>query len=182
MDITPYVDRLRHELGAVAEAGGPEVRAAAERLTLALDPAVRLTILEAVSQAAAEISTLVPSGSIDVRLRGRDAEFVVDVPPPPPQDAPTPQDAAPSDDTGEDGDVVRITLRLPESVKTKAEELAARSGRSLNGWIVTALRTATRDRGATFEFDLGSFTGDRWGFGSADTKPTQSGRRMSGWV
>jgi len=35
MDITPYVESLRHDLAAAAEAGGEEARAAAERLALA---------------------------------------------------------------------------------------------------------------------------------------------------
>ena len=80
MDITPYVESLRHDLAAAAEAGGPEAKAAAERLALALDPAVRLALMDALSQAAAEITSELPTGSVDVRLRGREPEFVVDVP------------------------------------------------------------------------------------------------------
>lgn len=189
MDITPYLDQLRSELVAVAEAGGPETVAAAERLTRALDPATRMAMLELLSEAAAEICTLMPSGSIDVRLRGREAEFVVDIPPPPPADVPSAPRVDVEDDA-EDGDVVRLTVRLPESVKTRAEELAARSGRSLNAWIVTALRAATRDRGATIEVDLGSLmngeswgsfmSGENWPFGRAQA--TRSSKRMSGWV
>ena len=181
MDITPYVEQLRAELAAVTEAGGPEVHAAAERIGLALDPATRMAMLELLSQAAAEISTLVPSGSVDVRLRGREAEFVVDVPPPAAEtEAP---DVEPAEDD-EDGDVVRITVRIPESVKVRAEDLAARSGRSLNAWIVTALRAATRDRGATFQVDLSSFTsGEKWPFGpSAGSGGKRSTGRMTGWV
>jgi len=53
MDITPYVDSLRRDLTAAAEAGSEEVRAAAERLTLALDPAMRLALMDALAQAAA---------------------------------------------------------------------------------------------------------------------------------
>ncbi len=181
MDITPYIEQLRGELLAVADAAGPDARAAAERLTLALDPATRMAMLELLSEAAAEISTLVPSGSIDVRLRGREAEFVVDVPPPPPAQDPTPTAGEEADEEEDPGDVVRITLRLPESVKVKAEELAARSGRSLNAWIVTALKTATRERGATFEVDLSSFvSGESWPFGPQTGR--KSSRRMSGWV
>jgi len=183
MDITPYIDQLRRELLAVAGTGGAEAGAAAERLTLALDPATRMAMLELLSEAAAEISTLIPSGSIDVRLRGRDAEFVVDVPPPPPAEEAAPSPAAVGDEGEDDGDVVRITLRLPESVKTRAEELAARSGRSLNAWIVTALRAATRERGATLEVDLGSFlSGETWPFTARGGDPRGSSKRMSGWV
>ncbi len=182
MDITPYVEQLRAELAAVTEAGGPEVRAAAERIGVALDPATRMAMLELLSQAAAEISTLVPSGSVDVRLRGREAQFVVDVPPPPDAGGAVPE-PEPAEEA-EEGDVVRITLRIPESVKVKAEDLAARSGRSLNAWIVTALRAATRDRGATFQVDLSSFTsGEKWPFGpSAGSGGKRSSGRMTGWV
>src|SRR5690242_19071839 len=80
MDITPYVESLRHDLTAAAEAGGPEARAAAERLALALDPAVRLALMDALSQAAAEITAELPAGSVDVRLKGREPQLVVDVP------------------------------------------------------------------------------------------------------
>ncbi len=183
MDITPYVDQLRAELAAVTEAGGPEVRAAAERIGAALDPATRMAMLELLSQAAAEISTLVPSGSVDVRLRGREAEFVVDVPPPV-ADTPAPAPEAGPVEDDEDGDVVRITLRIPESVKVRAEDLAARSGRSLNAWIVTALRVATRERGATFQVDLGSSTvAEKWPFGTAGGPGGKRATgRMTGWV
>ncbi len=42
MDITPYVDSLRRDLVAASEAGGDDIRRAAERLALALDPSARL--------------------------------------------------------------------------------------------------------------------------------------------
>src|SRR5919107_5195234 len=106
MDLTPYVDSLRHDLAAAAEAGGPEARASAERLALALDPAVRLALMDALSQAAAEITSELPAGSVDVRLRGREPQFVVDVPTmpiaapaaPAPPAAPSPEDVEVEED------------------------------------------------------------------------------------
>jgi hypothetical protein len=174
MDITPFADSLRRDLAGAADAAGPEGRAAAERILLALEPAIRLTVMEVLSQAAAEITADLPAGVVEVRLRGRDPELVVDVPdvphvpmppaPPPPPPAPEPLE---DDDEG----IARITLRLPESVKSRAEELAARSGHSLNAWMVNALRAATSQRSVNVDIDLSSipFGGD---------KP----RRMSGWV
>src|SRR4051794_7295598 len=150
MDITPYVENLRRDLAAAAEAGGSEARAAAERLALALDPAVRLVLMDALSQAAAEITSELPVGSVDVRLRGREPEFVVDVPTVPMAPAPPepPQPPAPEDVEGADEDdtVARITLRIPESLKFRAEEMAAKGGHSLNSWIVNVVRAAARDR------------------------------------
>ncbi len=77
MDITPHVDALRQDLTRAAEVGGIEVEVAAERLLAALDPALRLALMDVLSQAAAEISEQLPGVAIDVRLKGREPEFVV---------------------------------------------------------------------------------------------------------
>ena len=163
MDITPYVESLRQDLAAAAEAGGPEARAAAERLALALDPAVRLALMDALSQAAAEITAELPAGSVDVRLQGREPMLVVDVPtmplpaPPAPPAPPSPEDAPEVD---EDDAVARITLRLPPSLKRLVEESATIGGESVNTWVVDAhsrgTRRASGGRGQriTEEFDL----------------------------
>ena len=71
MDITRLIDDLSQDLSRAAEVGGEEVRVAAERLLLALDPALRLTLMDALSQAAAEIGEALPGTTIDVRLKGR---------------------------------------------------------------------------------------------------------------
>jgi hypothetical protein len=183
VDITPSVESLRHDLAAAAEPGGPEAKAAAERLALALDPAVRLALMDALSQAAAEITSELPVGSIDVRLRGREPEFVVDVPTVPmPAAAPAPP-APPSPEEIEEAEgddaVARITLRIPESVKYKAEELAAKGGHSLNSWIVNVVRNATRERAINVDIDLSSVPFlDNAGFPSGRKGP----KRMTGWV
>ena len=154
MDITPYVERLRTDLAQAAAAGDEQVRDAAERLTLALDPSLRLALMEALSQAAAEITTEMRAGSVDVRLTGRELEFVVEDAAPPP--APAAHRRRPADEEEDDGATARITLRLPESVKTRAEELAAKSGSSLNTWIVNVLRAATREGAINIDIDLSS--------------------------
>ncbi len=180
MDISPYVESLRQDLTAAAEAGGPEAKAAAERLALALDPAVRLALMDALSQAAAEITAELPAGSVDVRLRGREPQLVVDVPAvalPREEPSPVPGDEETED---EDGATARITLRLPESLKFKAEELATKGGHSLNSWIVNAIRAATRERAVTVDIDLSSIPFlDTPGRGPGRTR---SGKRMTGWV
>ncbi|HEX4977959.1 MAG TPA: toxin-antitoxin system HicB family antitoxin [Nocardioides sp.] len=186
MDITPYVEGLRRDLSAAAEAGGPEARAAAERLALALDPAVRLALMDALSQAAAEITAELPAGSVDVRLRGREPELVVDVPtlplPAPPTPPLPPAPPAPEDgpEVDEDDAVARITLRLPESLKYKAEELAAKGGHSLNSWIVNAVRAAThRDGAVEVDLDLSSLP---FGAGRGSSVRSRGTKRMTGWV
>ena len=81
MDLTQYVNDLQHQLEVAAEAGGEEASALAERLTGPLESATRLVLLEALSVAASEITRELAPGSVDVRLRGRDPEFVVTSPP-----------------------------------------------------------------------------------------------------
>jgi hypothetical protein len=139
MDITPLIETLRQDLTRSAEVGDETVRSAAERLLLALDPALRLTLMDALSQAAAEIGALVPGVAIDVRLNGREPVFVVDG---------APAAAAPQEepfDAYEGEAVARITLRLPEALKVRAEAQAARRGQSLNTWLVAAARAASVD-------------------------------------
>ena len=173
MELTSYVDRLRSDLTAAAAAGGPEAQAAAERLALALDPATRMVLLEALSQAADEITGALDLDAVDVRMNGREPEFVVTrlesaAPPAPP--APPEPPAAPEP---EDGSTSRITLRLPESVKTRAEEAAARVGQSLNSWLVDAVRDALD--GSRVDLQVG---------GNRITVTGESGRRRHarGWV
>ena len=183
MDITPYVDRLRHDLAQTAAAGDEHVREAAERLTLALDSGIRLALMETLSQAAAEITTEMRTGSVEVRLAGRELEFVVEQPAPETVAAApgTPTPGATEDD--DDGATARITLRLPESVKTRAEELAAKTGSSLNTWIVNVLRSATREGAINIDIDLSSIP---FLEGTDPLGPGRGGRRgsrrMTGWV
>jgi hypothetical protein len=181
MDLTPYLDSLRRDLMAAAEASGPETRQAAERLAFALDPAARLALMEAISQATAEITAEMPTGGVDVRLTGRDLDFVVQGGAPPVPEAPAPAPPS-SEESDEDGAVARITLRMPESVKLRAEEMAAAAGHSLNTWLVNVVRSATRDGAAVkVDVDLSSipFLGtDPFG----GRPPGRAGRRMTGWV
>lgn len=187
MDITPYVESLRRDLAAAAESGDEQIRAAAERLAFAIDPAARLALMEALSDAAAEITAEMPSGGVEVRLAGRELEFVVDAPaaptpptPPTPPAAPRASSAGgPGTEEEESDNLARITLRLPESVKTRAEQLAGRAGISLNTWLVSVLRGATSEQGAQVTVDLSSipFAGSHPPDG-----PSRGSRRMTGWI
>lgn len=147
MDLTPYVDNLRRELATAAEAGGAEARAVAERLVAPLESAVRLTLLEALSTAVDEITRDLAPGSVDVRLRGRDPEFVVSLP----DDATASQGDATQalPPVVEEGAVARINLRLPEHLKSRVEESAAREGVSVNAWLVRAAAAGLGHGGPT---------------------------------
>jgi hypothetical protein len=147
MELTHYVEALRQELAVAAEAGGEEARALAERLVAPLDSATRLVLLEALSTAADEITRDLAPGSVEVRLRGREPEFVVT---PPPIDLPgaageaeapgAPTTPGPAVDL--EGDTARISLRLPEQLKARLDEAALQAGLSVNAWLVRTLAAA----------------------------------------
>jgi hypothetical protein len=140
MNLTPYVENLRRELATAADAGGEDARALAERLTAPLESAVRLTLLDALSTAADEITADLAPGSVELRLRAGEPDFVVtpapvDEPAEPGTDAYVPPD-------GDDGTVARINVRLPEQLKASVEQAAGRERLSVNAWLVRAAAAA----------------------------------------
>ncbi|MFY4717465.1 toxin-antitoxin system HicB family antitoxin [Streptomyces sp. LaBMicrA B280] len=149
MDLTPYVDNLRRELSVAAEAGGEDARELAERLTAPLESAARLTMLNVLSAAMDEITRDLAPGSVDVRLRGLDPDFVVTLPETGGPVEATAEPVAPPQaplDTDEGG-TARVNLRLPAQLKARAEEAASREGLSVNAWLVRAVSAAV-DGGA----------------------------------
>jgi hypothetical protein len=177
MDITRYVDLLQRELAVAAEAGGDEARALADRLTAPLESAIRLALLEALSDAAAEITRDLAPGSVHLRLRGRDPDFVVSSAPTGQvlEDAAPVVFAAPPDDTaapgGDKGGSSRINLRLPDDLKARVEEAAGRERLSVNGWLVRAAAAA-----------LESGPGPGHGPGDAGHRGSSGGQRFTGWA
>ncbi|MET9402788.1 toxin-antitoxin system HicB family antitoxin [Kitasatospora sp. NPDC002965] len=151
MDLTPYVENLRRELAVAAEAGGEGARELAERLTLPLESATRLTLLNVLSAAMDEVTRELAPGSVDVRLRGLDPDFVVT---PPSAAGPAEAPVVPAEPfraqvsaDGDEGGTARVNLRLPAHLKARAEEAATREGLSVNAWLVRAVSAAV-DGGA----------------------------------
>jgi len=130
MEIEPHIEAIRDDLATAAAIGGEQSAQAAEPLLRALDPALRLRLFELLSQAAAEISGGMPAGHVELRMEGRDAvlTYVADAAEPEP--APVPLD--------DEGSQARITLRMPDGLKRRVEEAAAREGISANAWLVRA--------------------------------------------
>lgn len=186
MDITPYVEALRVDLGRAAHAMGPDTEQAAARLGFALDSSFRLALMDALSAAAAEVTNELEGTSVEVRLQGREPVFVVVGGPAVTQPLPMmparpvmPGAAAvpaepsePLDETG--AETARVSLRLPEALKVRAEELAASRGQSLNTWIVNAVRAATNPEGtSTAATPMGP---------GAPGRNRSSSKRIQGWV
>ena len=154
MNISLYVEDIHRQLEVAAEAGGEEARALAERLVRPLDAAIRLTLQDVLAAAAEEITTELAPGSVELRLRGRDPEFVVT---PPPFD-PSVEDSDEEDDSmsrewsgrvgpqasteGDETTMSRINLRMPDDLKSRIEQTASSEGLSVNAWLVRAAASA----------------------------------------
>lgn len=152
MDLTSYVQHLRQEFATAAELAGDDARDLAERLTAPLESAIQLTLLNALSAAADEITRDLAPGSVDLRLRGGDPDFIVT--PPPADDAfEDATDGATDGATGapsapvpaltaDDGATSRINFRPPEQLKIRIEEAASREGLSVNAWLIRVVAAA----------------------------------------
>jgi hypothetical protein len=167
MDLTTYVENLRRELAVAAEAGGEDARALADRLTAPLESAVRLMLLDALSAAADEITRDLAPGSVELRLRAGEPDFVVTAAPAdePVETADAPPPPAPPE--GDESATARINLRLPEPLKAGVEQAASRERLSVNAWLVRVAAAAlARD--------------------DPDRRPPQRGGRIgeayTGWV
>ena len=143
MELTEYIESIRRQFAAAAEAGGDEAKAQAERLFAPLESAIRLALQDVLSAAAEEITCELAPGSVELRLRGREPEFVVNLPgPEPPTEAAEPSVSGLGSPEGDEGATARINLRLPEHLKARVDEAAASEGFSINTWLVRATSAA----------------------------------------
>jgi predicted HicB family RNase H-like nuclease len=133
MDTSPFLEAVRGDLQAVT-AGDDAAASVAERLSRALESSLQLHLLDAIGQAALELSEQMPSGHVEVRLSGRDVQLVL-------ADAPEPE-PEPITSRDDEGGPSRLTLRMPEALKLRVERAAAAEGVSTNAWLV---RAVTRD-------------------------------------
>ena len=160
MDLTPYVEAIRRELAVAAGAGGDDARELAERLTAPLESAVRLALLDALSDAAAEITTDLAPGSVDLRLRGREPTFVVTAPP---SEADLPAAAPQQPPADDEAATARTNIRLSEQLTSLIVESAGRAGLSVNAWLVRAAASALN-------------------FDEPARRPVSGADRLTGWV
>jgi hypothetical protein len=137
MDLNEYTESLRRELVAITRFAGEDVSRAAGMLAESLDSSVRLALLDVLSAAADEITSRLDGAVIEVRLAGMEPEFVVTARQDAAADAADPP-AGPAD-AADDASQARLTLRMPEGLKTRVEAAAAGSGMSVNAWLVRAV-------------------------------------------
>ena len=135
MQLSHHLDAVRDDLAAVAALADPAHADLVARLAAALEASLRLRLLEAVTEAAHELTAQLP-GHVDVRLEGGDPSLVyVEA-----------ADSVPA--VAADDPAARITLRLPEALKASVEAAAAREGLSVNSWLVQAIARSVESRPA----------------------------------
>jgi predicted transcriptional regulator len=137
MELDQYVSDLQRQLVNAAENGADDTRAVAERLAAGLDAATRLVLLDALSSAVGEITRDLAPGSVDLRLRGREVEFVVSQ-----ASSDSEADDLPAAVDLDDVSTSRTTLRLPDALKARVDDAAAADGLSVNTWLVRAVAAA----------------------------------------
>ena len=167
MQLDPYVEAVQRQLVAAAETGGDEARALAAQLAAALESAVRLALQDALASAVSEITCELAPGSVELRLRGRDPEFVVI---PPATDSPDRADPellpAMMTNEADQGAIARINLRLSATLKTRIEAAATAAGLSVNAWLVRVAALAAE--GARSD--------------TRDGRVSHDGRHYRGWA
>ncbi len=139
MQLDQYILDLQRQLASAAETGNDETRAVAERLASGLDAATRLVLLDALSAAVGEITRDLAPGSVDLRLRGREIDFVIT------QAAAEIETDEPALDL-DDASTSRTTLRLPDALKARVDDAAAADGLSVNTWLVRAVAAALQPK------------------------------------
>ena len=152
MDLTAHVTAIGVALEDLA--GDDEATQTAHRMATALAPALQLQLLDLLGEVALEVSEQLPDGRLDLQLAGRDAVLVYRADPAAEQPAPV-----------EDGaETARLTVRMPDSLKSAIEAAAETAGVSINSWLVAAARR-----------QLSPTTG-------SNKPPVSTNRRITGYI
>ncbi|MGN6475562.1 MAG: toxin-antitoxin system HicB family antitoxin [Mycobacteriales bacterium] len=136
MQLDGYVQLVREDLSRIAAVGDEATARAAELLSIALESALARRLQEALAEAALELSDQLEQGSVELRMSGSDPELVYVGP-------------QPSAEAADEAFDARITLRLPDRLKTRVDDAAAAAGLSVNTWLVQALGRLLDSRPAT---------------------------------
>ena len=144
MQMSQFIEALQADLRELAEIGGDELVQATQRLAGATPSSPRRCgCIDALTQVALDLSSQLPNGHIEIRLAGQDPQFVY-------------VEEQPSEPVaGDDALAARITLRLPESLKSSIETAAESENVSVNAWLVRALQRAVSGGGTTVRAHLG---------------------------
>ena len=131
MNIAAFVEALQQDLAAVAAMGDEATAEAARRISAALEPSLRLRLMDVLGEAAVELTSQLPDGHVEVRLAGGDPELIYVEE----RSEPVP--------TGDDSLSARVTLRLPETLKAVIDAAAQEAGVSANTWLLQQISRST---------------------------------------
>ena len=131
MKIAPHVDALRSDLAAAASLGDARAAEVGAQLADALARSAPLRFQEALGEALLEANAQLSSGQLELRLAGSDPGIVF-----------VEDRADPAPHSVDEPSAARLTVRLPERLKSQLEEAAAREGVSLNTWLIRTLSGA----------------------------------------
>lgn len=152
MQLTPYLEAVARDLDNATALADDQTREITHRVASVIEPGLRLAMVQLLSDVAAQLTAELDGTVITVRMEGRDPSWHIV------RDEPSV--VARDTEPGDDENSARVTVRLPEAVKKRAEASAQSAGQSLNTWIVQALRRAT----------------------TPDSTSHRSSRRISGWA
>jgi hypothetical protein len=160
MDLSPYIESVRAGVATASSLADEHTQQVAGRLGTAIESSTRLALIQALSDAAGNISAELAPSSVELRMVGQDPEFVVSVQSAEaeptlliPEPEPVDESASESATEPDDEPVARVTLRLPQSVKARVDEMASSEGISTNAWLIRAVMDALADRsGARHEW------------------------------
>jgi HicB family len=131
MNIAAFVEALQQDLAAVAAMGDDATAEAARRISAALEPSLRLRLMDVLGEAAVELTSQLPDGHVEVRLAGGDPELIYVEE----RRGPVPG--------GDDSLSARVTLRLPETLKAVIDAAAQEAGVSANTWLLQQISRST---------------------------------------
>lgn len=125
MKMSKFIEALSADLKALGTLGGPDLESAVSRLVPTLEPVLRTRLLEVLTEVAGELKGQLPGAQIQARLSGDEVELVYL------------QDESITREVPSDLNA-RITLRLPDDLKSRIETAATKEGISLNSWLLKA--------------------------------------------
>ncbi|MCW2595609.1 MAG: putative transcriptional regulator, CopG family [Jatrophihabitans sp.] len=138
MQLDHHLAQVHQQLSAAAALGDERTQEIAAALATAATPAVRLAVLNALSEAADEVTAALLDSpgapAVTVRLDGDEVHVAVQT---------GAADTGGTEPRRDDGDTsARISLRLSEALKADVDDAAERAGVSVNTWLVRAASAA----------------------------------------
>ena len=128
------MSQIRVDLASLGHLGGPDLEGAVERLADPFELVLRARLLEAISVLAAELNIEILDGRVEMRMDG-DSVSLTFLP-----------EKETVRETQQELDA-RVTLRMPEPLKSRMEIAAAADSVSVNTWLLRLIeRRSAADR------------------------------------